>query len=60
MLLVKGFHFLWRVYDRVTFSIKGSLVDLDQQIVSNAKYRRQTDPIGGLHCGHVGEQNLFT
>ena len=24
-----------------------SLADLDQQIISNAKYRRQTDPNGG-------------
>ena len=26
----------------------GSLVDLDQQIISDAKYRRQTNPNGGL------------
>ena len=25
----------------------GSLVDLDQQIISHAKYKRQTDPNGG-------------
>ena len=25
----------------------GFVVDLDQQIISNAKYKRQTDPNGG-------------